>query len=76
MPFPDVIRLQHGHHSARAYADQPVDDDQLDAIVRAAWHAPTSIHSQQVSLVVVRDKATLARLAERSGPSKDDPENA
>ena len=27
----------------------------------------TSIHSQQVSLVVVRDKATLARLAELAG---------
>jgi FMN reductase [NAD(P)H] len=44
-----------------------VDEAQLDAIVRAAYQGPTSVNSQQVSLVVVRDPATRARLAQIAG---------
>lgn len=67
MAINPVIDLQLGHHSSRSYTDTPVSDAQLDAIVRAAYQAPTSIHTQQVSLVVVRDAATRARLAELAG---------
>jgi FMN reductase [NAD(P)H] len=55
------------HKSDRSYTSQPVGEAQLDLIVRAAYQGPTSINSQQVSLVVVRDPARRARLAEIAG---------
>jgi len=62
-----TIQMMQQHKSDRSYTDQPVDEAQLDAIVRAAYQGPTSINSQQVSLVVVRDPARRARLAEIAG---------
>ncbi|MEQ1915659.1 MAG: NADPH-dependent oxidoreductase [Gallionella sp.] len=63
----DTLKLLHTHHSTRSYTDVPVSDEMLDQIVRAAWHGPTSMNAQEVSLVVTRDAATRARIAELAG---------
>lgn len=55
------------HRSIRAYTDEPVSEENIDAIVRAAWRAPSSINGQQISLVVIRDAATRARIADIAG---------
>lgn len=55
------------HRSYRDYTDQPVDDADVDAIVEAARRAPSSINGQAISVVVVRDPARRARIAEIAG---------
>ncbi|HVO21705.1 MAG TPA: NADPH-dependent oxidoreductase [Anaeromyxobacter sp.] len=63
----DTLALLHSHHSDRDFTDAPVDEADLAAVVEAAHRAPTSMNGQQVSLVVVRDPARRARLAELAG---------
>lgn len=62
-----TLELLHSHRSDRAFTDQPLSEAELDAIVEAGYRGPTSINGQQVSLVVVRDPARRARLAEIAG---------
>lgn len=63
----DITQLLKTHRSDRSYLDKPVSDSILDDIIEAAWRAPTSVNSQQVSVVVVRDPATRAKIAELAG---------
>ncbi len=63
----DTIKLMQAHHSCRSYTDQAVSDAMLDEIIHAAWRGPTSINAQEISLVVVRDTARRARIAEIAG---------
>ena len=55
------------HRSYRDYTDEPVSDATLDAIIEATHRAPTSINGQAISLVVVRDAAKRAQIAEICG---------
>ena len=55
------------HRSVRAYLPDPVDDDQLAAIVAAAQSAASSSNLHAWSVVAVRDPARKARLAEFAG---------
>jgi FMN reductase [NAD(P)H] len=63
----ETLRVMQSHHSSRSYKPDPVSDQMLDQIVEAAYRGPTSVNSQQVSLVVVRDPAKRARIAEIAG---------
>jgi FMN reductase [NAD(P)H] len=63
----DTLKLLQTHHSIRSYTDIPVSDEMLDQIIRAAWHGPTSMNAQEVSLVVTRDAQQRARIAELAG---------
>lgn len=63
----DTLDVLRSHRSDRSYLSTPVPDDVLQNIVEAAWRAPTSVNSQQVSLVVVRDPQRRAQLAELAG---------
>ena len=63
----ETLRMMQSHRSNRSYKPDPVSDQMLDQIVEAAYRGPTSVNSQQVSLVVVRDPAKRARIAEIAG---------
>lgn len=63
----DMLEILERHKSERAFTAKPVADAVVDRIVKAAWLGPTSINSQQVSVVVVRDAARRARMAEIVG---------
>jgi len=63
----ETLALLHSHHSDRDFTDAPVEEADLEDLVEAAHRAPTSMNGQQVSLVVVRDPARRARLAELAG---------
>lgn len=63
----DTLDLMQSHRSIRSYTGEPVSDAMLDQIIRAAWHGPTSMNAQEISLVVVRDAAKRARIAELAG---------
>lgn len=57
----EAIRLRR---SVRSFTDTPVDDADLDQLLRLALLAPTGSMSQAWSLLVVRDPAQRAALAE------------
>jgi nitroreductase len=57
----EAIRLRR---SVRTYTDQPVADTDLDDLLRLALMAPTGGMAQAWSLMVVRDPARRAALAE------------
>lgn len=63
----ETVRLLQAHHSSRSYKSDAIPKEMLDAIVESAHRAPTSINSQQISLVVVRNAASRARIAEIAG---------
>jgi FMN reductase [NAD(P)H] len=63
----ETLRTQQAHRSIRDYKTDPVSDEMLDQIIAAAHRAPTSMNAQEISLVVVRDASTRAKIAELSG---------
>jgi FMN reductase [NAD(P)H] len=63
----ETVRLLQVHHSSRSYKNDAIPAEILDAIIESAHRAPTAINSQQISLVVVRDAASRARIAEIAG---------
>ncbi len=62
-----TVRLLEAHRSSRSYKSDPIPAEILEAIIESAHRAPTSINSQQISLVVVRSAASRARIAEIAG---------
>lgn len=63
----DTVRLLQSHRSERSYKSDPIPDEILDSIIESAHRAPTSINSQQVSIVVVKDAVVRKRIAEIAG---------
>lgn len=63
----ETISIMKAHRSDRSYTDEPVNETMLAEIIRAAQCSPSSINGQQISLVVVRDPARRARIAEIAG---------
>lgn len=63
----ETIKLLLSHKSDRSYLEKELPEEVLDNVINAAWRAPTSVHSQQVSVIVTRDPVTKARIAELSG---------
>ena len=49
--------------SIRAYTDQPVEQEKVEALLRAGMAAPTAVNAQPWHFVAVTDKAKLAELA-------------
>jgi FMN reductase [NAD(P)H] len=63
----ETVRLLQAHHSSRSYKADPIPEEILEAIVESAHRAPSSSNSQEVSLVVVRNAESRARIAEIAG---------
>jgi nitroreductase len=55
IPFFDVVFAQR---ACREYADDPVDDETVELIMRAGTHAPSAENKQPWEFVVVRDPAS------------------
>ena len=66
----ETIETLHQRVSVRSYADKPVDDATIDAVLAEAFRAPTSSNIQSYSVVVVRDQATKDKLAVVTGGQK------
>jgi len=52
--------------SVRKYADQPVEGEKVEKILRAAMQAPSAGNQQPWEFLVVQDKESLAKLAKMS----------
>ena len=63
----ETASLLHNRVSVRKYQDKPVSEDMIEAILAAAFRAPTSSNIQAYSVVVVREQQTLQQLSVPTG---------
>ena len=63
----ETVRILQSHRSERSYKSDPIPDEILDNIIESAHFAPTSMNSQQVSIVVIKDAQRRQRVAEIAG---------
>lgn len=56
--------------SVRQFSDRPVSEEVVEAVLRAAFRAPTSSNIQSYSVVVVRDPAVREKLYPITGNQK------
>lgn len=62
--------------SCRSFTDEPVDDEDLEALLRAAMAAPSAMNGQPWEFYLTRDPALMERLAATSpyaGPAAKAP---
>jgi FMN reductase [NAD(P)H] len=62
-----LYELLKTRRSVRCFEDRPVDDDVLEELFDAVANAPSGGNIQPVSVVVVRDAARRAELADVVG---------
>ncbi len=67
LPRSETIDLLLKRVSVRRYTDRPVGEAEVEAVLRAAFRAPTSSNIQAYSVVVVREAETKKRLAAVAG---------
>ena len=60
----ETIRQLYERKSVRVFTDQPIDETDVQAILRAAAMAPTAGNQQLYTILRVTDPALLSRLAE------------
>jgi len=60
----DTLEAIRRRRAVRQYTDQPVDDEQLDRLLRHALRAPTGSGAQAWSLLVVRDPEIRRAIAD------------
>lgn len=61
----DVLEAIYQRRSVRAYTDQPVDRTTVEALMKAATHAPSSMNEQPWAFIVIQDSKRLASWSER-----------
>ena len=69
-PTSETIKTLHQRVSVRSWSDKPVDDATIDAVLAAAFRAPTSSNIQSYSVIVVRDQKAKDELAVVTGGQK------
>ena len=52
-----VLECLFKHRSIRKYKEQPLEDEKLQYIIKAAQAAPTWCNGQQVSIIAIKDKS-------------------
>ena len=60
----DFEELLEARYSVRSFSDEPVSEEQLDAILQAARLSPTARNNQPVRLCVVQSAEGLAKIDE------------
>lgn len=63
----EVINNMLAHRSVRSFTDRAVNNEELDAIIRAVQAAPNWVNLQLVSMIALRDTDRRRRFAELCG---------
>ena len=63
----DVREAVAKRRSVRAYKDQPVSQETVNALLEAAHLAPSANNRQDWKFIIIRDKEVIANIAEISG---------
>lgn len=61
----DVMEAIYQRRAVRAYTDQPVDKATVEALIKAATHAPSSMNEQPWAFMVIQNASQLAQWSER-----------
>ncbi len=61
----DVMEAIYRRRSVRAYTDQPVEKVTVEALIKAATHAPSSMNEQPWAFAVIQSPKQLALWSER-----------
>ena len=70
----EVLKGILTRRSCRTYQDQPVPQEVLEEIVKAGTFAPSAMGRQPGRIVVLRDKAEIARLEKMNAAIMGNPE--
>jgi len=70
MEMNETLKTIFSRKSVRAYAEGAIPREQLEMLVRAGMAAPSAVDQRPWEFIVVTDRATLARLAERLSYAK------
>ena len=62
--FPEDLSPIFGRRSIRRFSNQPVEDKQIDLLLKAAMAAPSAVARDPWRFVVVKEKGTLALMSE------------
>ena len=71
IPEMSAMAAIYGRHSVRAYKAQEVSRDEINTLLSAAVHAPTAIHEEPWSFVVIQDRDLLKQLSDSAKASID-----
>ena len=63
----EMIKKLQERRSVREFTGEKVKDEDLKLILETAQKYPNSVHGQQTSLIVIRDKENIRKVAELSG---------
>ncbi|MDK2974923.1 MAG: hypothetical protein PWP08_1294 [Methanofollis sp.] len=58
----DILEAIMTRRSVRAYTQEPVTDEEVETLLRAAMQAPSAVNEQPWEFVVVRDREMLDRI--------------
>lgn len=64
LPADEKIRSMMGRRSIRTYDDRVIDEASIETILQVAMAAPSACAKDPWRFIVVRDKRTLARIAD------------
>jgi nitroreductase len=58
----DVTKAILSRRSIRKYTEEPVSDDDVEALLIAAMHAPSAVNEQPWHFVIIKDRKTLEEI--------------
>ncbi len=59
----ETLNTLKTRRSVRAFADTPIEQEKIEAIVEAATYAPTGMGAQSPTIVVIKDKETRDKVS-------------
>ncbi len=60
----DFFTVLNNRHSSRSFTDEPVSNEDIEKILRAAMRAPSAANEQPWEFVVITDKNLLAQVGD------------
>ncbi|MCL2350312.1 MAG: nitroreductase family protein, partial [Defluviitaleaceae bacterium] len=58
----EILKAIQQRYSCRGYTDQPLTQEQLKTIAKAALHSPSAMNRQPWHLIVISDKTIIDKL--------------
>ena len=66
----EIIKQLQNRRSVREFTGEKIKEEDLKTILATAQRAANSVNGQQTSLIVIKDKEKLAKIAELCGGQK------
>ncbi len=71
-----ALEAIYARRATRAYHNEPVDRATIETLLNAAVHAPTAMHLEPWTFLIVQDRALLKRLSDRAKAIAQTPRGA